>query len=82
MLAHIEIVFPFAIPAVEGMTTAPPSRLVSILGEQSGIGLTGMQERVRELGGCLGLISDDRGTAVSVVMPILLPTSDLGVKSL
>jgi signal transduction histidine kinase len=65
------------------MTTASLSRPVIFWESNAhvGIGLTGMRERVRELGGCLGLISDGRGT-VSVVMPILLPTSDLAVKSL
>ena len=35
-----------------------------------GVGLRGMQERIRQLGGTLTIRSSDAGTAVEVILPI------------
>ena len=35
-----------------------------------GIGLTGMRERISELGGCLEISAVDHGTVVTVSMPL------------
>jgi signal transduction histidine kinase len=45
-------------------------------GAEVGIGLAGMRERVRDLGGHLDLDSDASGTTVTAVMPILLAASE------
>ncbi len=45
-------------------------------GAEVGIGLAGMRERVRDLGGHLDLTSDASGTTVTAVMPILLAASE------
>jgi signal transduction histidine kinase len=39
-------------------------------GEQAGVGLTGMKERVKEQGGHFGILSDETGTQVIVRLPI------------
>jgi len=40
-------------------------------GTQAGVGLAGMRERVRELGGQFDLQSNDSGTAISIIIPIV-----------
>ncbi|HEX8814934.1 MAG TPA: ATP-binding protein [Terriglobales bacterium] len=40
---------------------------------QAGIGISGMRERVRELGGSMGIESDSSGTLLAVSVPILEP---------
>lgn len=37
---------------------------------REGVGITGMQERVRELGGVLEIMADQKGTRVRVVVPL------------
>jgi two-component system, NarL family, sensor kinase len=37
---------------------------------RAGVGITGMQERVRELGGTLEITADQKGTHVKVVVPL------------
>jgi PAS domain S-box-containing protein len=56
----------------------PPSRLRSLRegSAEVGIGLAGMRERVRDLGGHLNLDSDTTGTTVTAVMPILLARTE------
>lgn len=39
-------------------------------GTQSGVGLAGMRERVRELGGEFDIRSDDSGTSISICIPL------------
>ena len=55
-----------------------PDRLRSLRegGAEVGIGLAGMRERVRDLGGHLELDCDGSGTTVTAVMPILLAASE------
>jgi len=43
--------------------------LAAIRTQRSGVGITGMRERVRHLGGELNIQSDSSGTIVSVVLP-------------
>jgi signal transduction histidine kinase len=50
----------------------PAEKLAEIQGQRSGVGITGMRERVRHLGGAMSIESDDRGTKISVAFP--LPT--------
>jgi PAS domain S-box-containing protein len=56
----------------------PESRLKSLreINAEVGIGLAGMRERVRDLGGHLELDSDTTGTTVTAVMPLLLAGSE------
>ncbi len=55
----------------------PAQKLSRILegGAGAGVGLGGMQERVRELGGSLQIESSGKGTALTITMPRLEPTS-------
>jgi signal transduction histidine kinase len=46
---------------------------------KAGVGITGMRERVRELGGQLQIRSLGQGTSVSVVLPV--PHSNASAKS-
>lgn len=39
-------------------------------GESAGVGLRGMQERVKQIGGTLGIRSNGKGTSVLVVLPL------------
>ncbi len=50
------------------------------MGESTGVGLRGMQERVRKLDGRMEMLSGKRGTTVTVLLPILrdVPTKDIG----
>src|SRR6516225_2232602 len=41
-----------------------------LMGRSSGVGLRGMRERVRQIGGTLDIISDEHGTSVVAVLPI------------
>jgi len=58
-------------------TGIPQSRLRNLRESSAevGIGLVGMRERVRDLGGHLDLDSDRTGTTVTAVMPIFLAAS-------
>ena len=47
---------------------------------QTGIGLTGMKERVREQGGELVIQSDDGGTEIIVTLRIAQPAEALGAE--
>jgi PAS domain S-box-containing protein len=51
-----------------------PEKLAGIQVRSSGVGMTGMRERVRHLGGVLTIESSDRGTKISVTLP--RPSSD------
>lgn len=50
-------------------------------GEQMGIGLTGMKERVREQGGEFEIRSDDAGTEIIVTLPIAQSAEMLGTET-
>jgi PAS domain S-box-containing protein len=47
----------------------PPAVLTNIRSHRSGVGITGMRERVRHLGGSMDISSDKRGTTVTVNIP-------------
>ncbi|PYV93258.1 MAG: hypothetical protein DMG90_02500 [Acidobacteria bacterium] len=53
----------------------PAERLSSLDGSSSGVGVRGMQERMRQLGGTLKMTSNSEGTTVTVTLPIALPNS-------
>ena len=59
--------------AGKGMTVDPESAFVA--SANSGVGLRGMRERLRLLGGTLQLHSDKFGTRVTVVVPVAQPDS-------
>jgi len=42
---------------------------------QTGVGLRGMQERLRQFGGTLQVQSNDKGTRVTATLPVLRPTA-------
>jgi len=47
----------------------PPEKLAWIQSQRSGVGITGMRERVRHFGGVLNIESNNKGTIVSVTLP-------------
>jgi PAS domain S-box-containing protein len=51
----------------------PPETLKNLVkgGAETGIGIAGMRERARELGGSLRIQSDSHGTLLTVVLPVL-----------
>jgi PAS domain S-box-containing protein len=53
----------------KGLPAEIQSRLSA--GEVPGVGLRGMHERVKQIGGRMGVQSDERGTLVTVALPIL-----------
>jgi signal transduction histidine kinase len=57
----------------------PPERLESFMktGDGVGVGLGGMRERVRDLGGKLELQSQGSGTTVKVILPLIESTEKL-----
>jgi signal transduction histidine kinase len=55
----------------EGRGIPLEERITMSLGTNPGVGLSGMRERVRELGGTLEVQSDDNGTTVTAALPIL-----------
>jgi PAS domain S-box-containing protein len=48
----------------------PSEKLAEIRAQRSGVGITGMRERVRHLGGTLDIESIHGGTKVSVIIPV------------
>ena len=48
----------------------PAEKLVSIQGQNAGVGIAGMRERVRHLGGTITIQSNHTGTTISVTLPI------------
>jgi signal transduction histidine kinase len=49
----------------------PKETLTTIRTQRSGVGITGMRERVRHLGGELHIQSSSKGTKISVTLPIV-----------
>jgi signal transduction histidine kinase len=49
----------------------PENILTSIRTQRSGVGMTGMRERVRHLGGNLDIQSDSGGTTISVMLQLV-----------
>jgi len=47
-----------------------PEKLAKIRAQHSGVGITGMRERVRHLGGVLDIQSNGKGTNISVTFPV------------
>jgi PAS domain S-box-containing protein len=45
-------------------------KLAGIQGQRSGVGITGMRERVRHLGGSMNIESNENGTTISVTLPV------------
>jgi signal transduction histidine kinase len=56
----------------KGMPTAKLSRFVKS-GTAGGVGLAGMRERIREIGGNLQIVSNSEGTQVTVSVPSVRP---------
>ncbi|HEX4487501.1 MAG TPA: GAF domain-containing sensor histidine kinase [Terriglobales bacterium] len=50
----------------------PPHRLHSINSQGSGVGMQGMRERVRQMGGHMNIHSDGLGTRVEFILPLTL----------
>ena len=48
----------------------PPERLSELKSGSSGVGLSGMRERLKELGGTLQIKSDGNGTSVTATLPL------------
>jgi signal transduction histidine kinase len=49
----------------------PADKLDGIHGRRSGVGITGMRERVRHLNGSMEIHSNGTGTKISVAWPLL-----------
>ncbi len=54
----------------EGTGIPPDTHIAMSVGTNHGVGLSGMRERVRELGGTLEIQSSDRGTTVAAQFPL------------
>ena len=55
----------------------PKETLAAIRNQRSGVGITGMRERVRHLGGNLDIQSNSNGTKISVTLPLMIsPAAD------
>jgi PAS domain S-box-containing protein len=57
----------------------PEETLAAIRSQRSGVGMTGMRERVRHLGGNLDIHSDSNGTKISVSLPMNNSVADAHV---
>jgi signal transduction histidine kinase len=54
----------------EGQGISPEIQERFVAGRSPGVGLRGMRERVRQLGGALEIHSNGNGTTVLVVLPL------------
>jgi PAS domain S-box-containing protein len=48
----------------------PAEKLARIQAQRSGVGITGIRERVRHFGGVLDIQSDGKGTKISITLPV------------
>lgn len=53
-----------------GKGIPPEKRISMFLGSNRGVGLSGMRERVRELGGTLEIQSSENGTSITAALPL------------
>ena len=53
-----------------------PEKLAQIRSNASGVGIRGMRERVRQLGGQMNIESGESGTSISVTLPAALVASE------
>lgn len=53
----------------------PAAKLANIQAQRAGVGLTGIRERVRHLHGIVTIASDEKGTLVSVTIPVSRPAA-------
>jgi PAS domain S-box-containing protein len=61
-------------------TGMPKEKLVAIRTQRAGVGITGMRERVRHLGGNLDIQSNSNGTKISVTLPLTTTSvADAGI---
>jgi PAS domain S-box-containing protein len=54
----------------------PPEKQRELATAKAGVGMRGMQERVRQLGGTFKITSNGKGTCVAVVFPIAHPVAE------
>jgi signal transduction histidine kinase len=54
-----------------GKGIPPEKRISMFLGSNQGVGLSGMRERVRELGGTLEIQSSENGTSITAALPLV-----------
>jgi len=47
-------------------------KLAGMLGQRFGVGITGMRERIRHFGGTMDIQSNEKGTKISVKLPVPL----------
>jgi PAS domain S-box-containing protein len=50
-------------------------KLAGIQGQRSGVGITGMRERIRYFGGSMNIQSNEKGTKISVQLPVPMPAA-------
>jgi PAS domain S-box-containing protein len=59
----------------------PEERLAKIQGHRTGVGITGMRERVRYLNGTIDVQSNANGTIISVTLPAAVPSEGQKLES-
>jgi len=59
----------------------PSEKLTEIQAHRTGVGITGMRERVRHLNGTIDIQSDANGTKISVSLPASLPSKGKNLES-
>jgi signal transduction histidine kinase len=59
----------------------PEERLAKIQGHRTGVGITGMRERVRHLNGTIDIQSNANGTKISVTLPAAVPSEAQNLES-
>ncbi len=59
----------------------PSEKLAEIQGHRTGVGITGMRERVRHLNGTIDIQSNANGTKISVCLPFAVPAEGQNLES-